>query len=299
MANKSKKFITKKGRSDKEHKVMHRKTVVENQLQTLQNQQAPQGPVKSGFPPPTIQAYPQPQPIQPLSQSEQTTVKPTIISPNPMPSPSDNSTQRQDSLDAKSETMNQQPAHIVNANMSSNIPNSNEINSLPSQENEPQKKSKLWIIIIVIVIMLVAVGGALYYFRIRELKQITKEEKAEPPPAIASVSPTVSQSTESADLKVDYSEYAIRVLNGSGISGEAAKVKDSLEEEKFVVKDIDNADTSNYEKTIIKAKKDVPKEYLDTLKTLLEKTYVLDTQEELKEPTDVDVTIIIGSSKKP
>lgn len=302
MAERSKKFITKKRTAVRKHSVMHKK-VVENQPQTLQNQEAPQGP-KSDLPPPTIQAYPQPQPIQP--QSANAIAQPTI-SINPAPSPVsseakpiiDNLTTQPQGLEAKSETVQQVPAQpIVNTNAPSNIANSNEINSLPSQENEPEKKSKLWIIITVIVIVLIAVGGALYYFRIRELKQITKENKVEPSPTISSVTPTVSQATESANLNVSL-QYKIRVLNGSGISGEASKVRGLLEEEKFVVEDIDNADSSDYEKTIIRAKKDVSKEYIDTLKKLLGKTYVLDTEEELKESADVEVIIIIGKSQKP
>lgn len=305
MAERSKKFITKKRTAVKKHNVLHKKTVVENQPQTIQNQQGPQIPVKSDLPPSTIQAYPQPQPLQP--QLSQLTPLPTI-SINPAPSPVssevkpsiDNLTTQPQSLGAKSETMPQPPAQpIVNTNAPSSIANPEEINSLPSQGNEPEKKSRLWIIIVIILIVLVAVGGALYYFRIREVKQITEENKVKESPTISSVTPTVSQATESANLKIDYLKYKIRVLNGSGIAGEASKVRGILEEEKFVVEDIDNADSSDYEKTIIRAKKDVSKEYIDTLKKLLGKIYVLDTEEELKESADVDVIIIIGSSQKP
>lgn len=295
MAERSKKFITKKRRSVKKHNVLHKKTVVENQPQTLQNQEAPQIPVKSDLPPLTIQAYPQPQPFQP--QSAQVIPLPTI---SMNPTPIDNLTTQPQSLDAKSETMQQSPSQpIVNSNVPSSIVNPEEINSLPSQGNEPEKKSKPWIVIVIILIVLVAVAGALYYFRIREVNQITKENKVKESPTISLVSPTVSQATESANLKIDYLKYKIRVLNGSGIAGEASKVRGLLEEEKFVVGDIDNADSSDYEKTIIRAKKDVSKEYIDTLKKLLGKIYVLDTEEELKEPADVDLIIIIGSSQKP
>lgn len=174
-----------------------------------------------------------------------------------------------------------------------------ESTSVPPQDIELQKKSKSWIILVVLFIVIATVGGALYYFRSKAVKQAPKEEKVLPTPTLAPVTPTVSPATGSANLKVDYLQYEIRVLNGSGIKGEASKVKDSLEEEEFVVKDIDNADSSDYEKTIVRAKKDVSKEYLDALKKLLGNTYVLDTEEELRESADVDVIIIIGSSKKP
>ena len=299
MAGKSKKFITKKSTAVKKHKVVHKQIESPLYNPTIQNQPSPQAPFPSVYQP-TIQAYPQPQPIQP--QPSQVTPQPAII-PSPVlreKKPTiDNLATQSPSLDTKSESMLQQPVQpIVTTNAPINIPSSNQMNSLPSQENEPEKKSGLWIIIVVVIILVVFIAGALYYFRTKEVKQITKEDKVEPSRTIPSVAPTVSQATESADL-IDYSKYKIRVLNGSGTTGEASKVKSLLEEEKFIVKDIDNAESSDYEKTIIRAKKDVPKEYLNKLNKLLGKTYVLDTEEELRESTDVDVIIIIGKSQKP
>lgn len=169
---------------------------------------------------------------------------------------------------------------------------------------EPQKKSKIWLILIVILIVVAGVSGALYYFRTKAIQENTKEDKesstvSKPSPTKTPVSADESSATESSVLKIDLSKYKIQVLNGSGVGGEASRLKDALEEEQFVVQDIGNADTSDYEKTIIRAKKDVQKEYLDKLKKLLGETYVLDTEEELGESADVDVVIIIGSSKKP
>jgi flagellar basal body-associated protein FliL len=247
--------------------------------------QLPQTPVvESGFPPPSIQAFPQPQPIQPQPQPI-TPQQTTSEAPAPLPQPASQDAR----LAAVPQQSKQPPVEAAS----------------PSQEFAPAKKSKLWLFVIVGFVFLVGGSGALLYFREKAVKQDPKEEKVTPPtagklsPTQAPVTPTVSSSSKSANLQVDYLQYAIRVLNGSGIRGEASKLKGFLEEEKFVVKDIDNADSSDYEKTVIKAKKDVPKEYLDTLETLLGKTYILDTKEELKESVDVDVVIIIGSSKKP
>lgn len=178
-----------------------------------------------------------------------------------------------------------------------------ESTSIPPQDLEPQKKSKLWIILVILFVVIATVGGGLYYFRTKAVEEVAKEDKTN-----ASLNPTPSQTpvviesspaSESATVKIDLSKYKIQVLNGSGVKGEASKVKDILEKEQFVVQDIDNADSPNYEKTIVRAKKDVQKEYLDTLKKLLGKTYILDLEEDLEESASVDVIVIIGSSKKP
>ncbi|MEK7534427.1 MAG: LytR C-terminal domain-containing protein [Patescibacteria group bacterium] len=317
MASKKRRFTTtktKRRRSTvKIHDSLEKKNIVEEQTQKQeapqQNPKALQTPVvESGFPQAnapvgstvTTQAYRQPQPIQPQSQSEPTTVKPTIISPmspNPTPSPVSSETQgtaQPSSPDAKSGIVLQES---VGSRMNTSV-KLNESTSIPPQDLEPQKKSKSWIVLVVILVMLAAVGGALYYFRTKAVKEIAKEEKFTLSPTQSQVTPTVYPATESAKLKVDYSKYEIRVLNGSGITGEASRVKDSLEEEKFVVKNIDNADASDYGKTVIKAKKDVSKEYLDKLKKQIEKKYVLDMEEELTESADVDVVIIIGNKKE-
>jgi len=317
MASKKRRFTkTKKtkGRMPtvKQHGFLEKKNIAEEHTQSQeapqQNPETPQTPVESGFknvldttseqvnvpvgPKVTTQAYP--------LQSEPITVRPTIISPmspNPTPSPVSNETQaiaQPPSLDAKSGILLRES---VGSRMDTSVKLANESTSIAPQDPEPQKKSKLWVILVVILIIFAATGGSLYYFRTEAIKEITKEEKPTSSPTQSQVTPTVSQATKSASLKVDYSKYKIRVLNGSGIAGEASRVKDSLEEEKFVVKDIDNADASDYEKAVIKAKKDVAKEYLDKLKKILEKTYVLDTEEELTELVDVDLVIIIGSKK--
>ena len=176
-----------------------------------------------------------------------------------------------------------------------------------SSENKPplenttpdHKKSKLWIILAFVVII-AAFGAGLYYFR-QEVILKSLEKKEEPSPTPSQISePKESEAadaTESAEIKADPSQYSIKVLNGSGTAGVAAKVRDILEEADFVVKDIGNADASTYEKTVIKAKKDVSKEFLDILRLELGKLYLLDSNEELEEDEGVDVVIIIGSQK--
>lgn len=163
--------------------------------------------------------------------------------------------------------------------------------------DEPKKKN-LWIIIAIIIIVLVFIGGGLWYFRENVLKRVPIGNEITPTPGVLQNTPT-PVATDSADLVINLSEYKIKVLNGSGIAGEAARVRGILEDEEFNVGEIGNADGSDYEGTIIMAKKEVPEEFLDKLKEVLEESFILDASEELDDSEEVDVIIIVGRERQP
>lgn len=167
---------------------------------------------------------------------------------------------------------------------------------------EPEKKKGIWLILIIVLIFIMLVGGGLYILRGKITQNKDLKEKKEgvvsTPSQNIVVSPKPSPATESASLAIDVSKYTIKVLNGSEIRGEAAKVKDLLLNEKFNVEEIDNAETSDYVKTIIKAKKAVPKGFLDKLRNVLEKDYVLDDNGTLSDSENIDAIVIIGGKKQ-
>lgn len=176
------------------------------------------------------------------------------------------------------------------------------IREKPEEDTELQnidepKKKRLWIVIAIITIVLVLAGGALWYFRENVMKRASVKDEIIPTPSILKNTPIPA--SDSAQLEIDYSKYKINVLNGSGIGGVAGSTRDLLEGEEFVVEDVGNADSSDYENTVIQAKEGVPDEFLDKLKSVLEESYVLDPNEELEDSEDVDIVIIIGSSKQP
>lgn len=150
------------------------------------------------------------------------------------------------------------------------------------------KGGKIWTAVFGIFIMLAIVGGFLIY---REGASKSNQQATIPTPT-----PIIAQqqSPTPTPVAIDVSKYKIEVLNGSGIEGEAAKVRGLLEEEKFIVSSIGNADAVNYQKTIIQAKKTIPKEFLDKLKGFLDKSYVLDDTKELDKSEKFDVVIIVG-----
>lgn len=106
--------------------------------------------------------------------------------------------------------------------------------------------------------------------------------------------PTPQISATPTREQINRSFYTIEILNGSGVEGVAAKVKNVLEKERFTVVTIGNGDRADYSKTIIQVKNAVPKALLDSLKQVLETSYVLDETQELNTSSSVDVVIIIG-----
>lgn len=97
---------------------------------------------------------------------------------------------------------------------------------------------------------------------------------------------------------LDLSKYNIKVLNGSGVTGAASKLKVSLTGEGFTVTTTGNAATSNYTDTTVLAGKDVDPKYLNKLKSFLSQSYTLasDSADPDESTTGTDVTIIIGKN---
>ncbi len=109
------------------------------------------------------------------------------------------------------------------------------------------------------------------------------------------VSPTsVPTSTPTPMAKADLTKYSLKVLNGSGTSGEAAKAETLLKSAGFKVSSIGNADKSNYTKTVIQAGDSVDSAFLENLKTELSKKYKLDEIGKKPAKESADVVVIIG-----
>lgn len=176
-----------------------------------------------------------------------------------------------------------------------------EVSETPAPSDTPEeetfsdnKRNKAWIAFFVTSIVLAIIAG-LFIYRMGATKLNVNNQNAPIPlPSLAGeqqVSPIPKPEI------ISTFKYKIEVLNGSGIKGEAAKVKELLEAEKFSVSSIGNADNSDYQKTIIQAKKTVPREFLDKVKSFLVRSYVLDKVKELDESEKFDAIITVGSKK--
>lgn len=156
-----------------------------------------------------------------------------------------------------------------------------------SNQNQSGEKKNVLLPILVIVLLGIAVLGGLFLYRQNFSKKIEKIKEV-------SLSPTPIEKVTPKPL--DLSKFKIEILNGSGIEGQASSQKTDLESMGFVVAAIGNADNGDYTTTLIQTKKDVDKAFLDKLRTVLEESFEVST-EELDEDAKTDVVIIIGSKK--
>lgn len=246
---------------------------------------------------------------QDVPKQEQTPISESVASPIVIPSGILQDTSKEEL--PQLETVSPQPLQqatdtlVSQPESATNIPIESEATAdqsdKPEQQVEQQnidqpKKKRLWIVIAIAIIFLVLIAGGLWYFRENVLKKTSIQDEITPIPIPLKNTPTPA--SDSAKLTIDFSKYKIKVLNGSGIRGAAAKGKEILESEKFIVGEIGNAENSDYGKTIIQAKKEVSSAFLDKLKSVLEESYRVGPNEELEDSEEVDVVIIIGSGRQ-
>jgi hypothetical protein len=154
-------------------------------------------------------------------------------------------------------------------------------------KKSPMRSLIMWAIML--VVMSLVVGGII----------LAANGKGISLPAImATPTPTPTSTptpTPTPDVsQLDRSVLSIQVLNGSGIAGEAGKMKDALEEKGYTVENTGNAETYDYETTEIFVKAE-SEEYLPLLEEDLKELYSLGTVEAtLEDDVTYDVRIIVG-----
>ena len=163
-------------------------------------------------------------------------------------------------------------------------------------QNEPRKTKGdgspvLWILIPGIFILGGILGGVVFY-----QKGVGSLDVVESPTPIASTAPVILP-TASPSANIDISKFDLAVLNGSGIAGEAGKVKDLLTKAGFNVTSTANAATYDYTETIIKAKSTVGASVIQKIKDALKKNYLIGDEQTLSSSATTDIQIIVGSSK--
>lgn len=153
-------------------------------------------------------------------------------------------------------------------------------------DNTP-KKNFMWpILFIFIITMLLLVGVFLYKQGANTNDKIN----------VVTLTPTPTITPEPTKT-IDLTKYEIEIQNGGGVSGEASRQKESLTAEGFAISSIGNADNSDYTETIIKAKKEVEKAFLDELKSVLEKTFTVGEIKTLPDSASSSVVVILGAKK--
>lgn len=161
----------------------------------------------------------------------------------------------------------------------------------PLEESESENNSISWKKIfaytfIAAFVGILILGGFLFLAKNYDLN-FDKKSTTEIATPTSAPTPTV--------VEIDKEAYEIKVLNGSGIAGEAAKVQATLEAAGFKVSEIGNADSQDFTTSEISALEKVDEEYLAELKKTLGKRGSVKIVEVDSTQTD-EVIIIIGST---
>jgi len=153
-------------------------------------------------------------------------------------------------------------------------------------EKEAQKKSLFKTILI--VIFFACLTFLAIYFLIKKPFVFKKETKL-------TISPMVPETISvTPEKKLERKDLAIRVLNGSGIAGKAGEVAAELEKLGYQISETGNADTFDYQETVIKIKEE-KKDYLSLLTNDLKTLYTVRSEETfLNKEEEVDVIVIVG-----
>ncbi len=173
------------------------------------------------------------------------------------------------------------------------------------EETEPEKEEKtnkessfnvLWILIPGMLLLGLLIGGIFaYVFGIQKIADTNKTDSSQTQEVIAepSISPTLKPT---ASPSASLSQYKIKILNGSGIKGEAGKVQTLIETAGFSVLSTGNALTYDYTKTEITVKTGIDRDFIIALEKTLKKDYQLEATKTVSSQTN-DITVIVGNLK--
>jgi hypothetical protein len=160
-------------------------------------------------------------------------------------------------------------------------------NSSPVVYDQSFLVKKIIIILsLLIFIVLLIIGGKILF--------LPSSDQINPK---ASILPT---STPIAIPTINFDSLKIQVLNGSGISGEAAKITNLLSQNKFKVAKTGNASNYDYIKTEIQVKDSVLPHIIDLLTKSISSDYTFEVSStKLSQTSEYDIVIISGKSITP
>ncbi len=171
---------------------------------------------------------------------------------------------------------------------------------LEDNSSNTSKKSSKIVIFMIFVLLGVVVGGCLWFatsHKMLNLKMPTIPGIGTSPKVLPTKAP--SPTSIPTPKQIDLSQYKIIVLNGSGVAGEAAKVKMTLTNAGFTVSATGNASTSDFTETVISAKATVATDALAKLTQTLVGHYIVSSHTVSLDDSQVsDIIVTIGSSTK-
>lgn len=171
-------------------------------------------------------------------------------------------------------------------------------------KSSPKKRAFIYVILFALIIGLAILVGN--YFLSGKLTTTAKPTPTPLPSPTATPTPTpvaTISATPSAKVtptsKVTPSTTAksleVKVLNGSGTPGEAGKAASLLKAAGYTITSTGNADTFDYQQTVIQIKKS-KNTYASQLKKDLSASYSVDpTVQTLAESSSSDAIVIVGT----
>jgi hypothetical protein len=144
--------------------------------------------------------------------------------------------------------------------------------------------------------------GVLAFMLISQRTKPTRKKVIAATPAPRAASPTIAPSntpsiTETIKESVPKNKLAVKVLNGSGIVGQADKIKDALEKAGYTNITTGNAPSGQTQKTLVVTKSIVSEEQKEEINKILSEFEVSTTFQQ-NEDIDVDVLITTAESIK-
>jgi len=171
-----------------------------------------------------------------------------------------------------------------------------QVDFLNIEEEVDLRSNNNYFFVFFILLILFGVGLVFYYFNgYQYISKISLKKNIVP----TSVAVKTQKFTTPTPIikKINLTDYEIVILNGSGKKGEAAVLQKQLEDNGYIVTKIDNANSSDYEKTIMLARENILSDYLDELKKFLDKIYEVEDKIATAD-AGVDLQIIIGKNTR-
>lgn len=155
---------------------------------------------------------------------------------------------------------------------------------------------KWGMVALLVIAGLIIIGGGIFVYR----KAIGGKKTVEVPQikeetAVSTPTPELAQSPEASPTpKLKRKDLVIKILNGTGVPGTAAKAVDYLEKLGYSGIKTGNADNFDYQKTVVQIK-DSKKDYLEQLRADLSANYTLEEKTQtLTEDDKFEAIIILG-----
>lgn len=179
----------------------------------------------------------------------------------------------------------------------------NNESDIPAEPEKEKKKFGVYFFVVAFLSFILGLGAmaAVSYFGLISLSipKLSFSSGMHLPSLLGAkptLTPMPTPTATPTPVPVNLKQFSIEVLNGSGITGQAAKAQSALTTDGYSVSSTGNAANSNFTTTEIAAKKSVDSAYITKLEQDLGKTYVVNTTiQTLSDTNTTDVTVTLGS----